>query len=106
MNAIPPLPEEARAAEARARLTGSIGALQARLAPKTLAQNVVQGLVDKGQAAAQTGLDTAKKYPAALAGAVAALGLLFARKPIARLFARKHDTDISPKPRASKRNAE
>ena len=105
MSAILPIAEEAKVAEARARLTGSLGALQSRLAPKTLALNAVQGLVDKGQATAQRGLDTARQHPAALVGIVATLGLLFARKPIVRLFARPHDTEPSPT-RASKRNAE
>lgn len=92
MNDILPLAEEARAAEARARLNASLGALQSRLAPKTLAQNAVQSVVDKGQAAAQTGLDTARKHPAAFAGAAAAIGLFLVRRPIARLFTRHRET--------------
>lgn len=88
MSDILPLAEEARAAEARARLNASLGALQSRLAPKTLGQNAVQGIVDRGQVAARTGLDTVQKHPAAFAGAAAAIGLFLARRPIARLFNR------------------
>lgn len=107
----PPLPEELRAAGARARLDDSLGALQARLAPKVLAQNAVQGIVDKGQAAAWSGIDTARRHPGAVAGAIAAIGLLLARGPISRLFARKSATALVPKSsklpiRAARRNAE
>lgn len=101
---------EAQAAAARARLGVTLATLQARLAPKALAQEAAQGLIEKGQAAAESGVAVVKRNPLTVAGALAAAGLFFARKPIAKLLTRG-DNATSPapdsltlrKPRAVKR---
>ena len=101
---------EAEAGAARARMNATLATLQARIAPKALAQEAAQGLLDKGQAVADTGMAVARRNPIAVAGAIAAAGLLLARKPIARLFTRGDDATSPaadsltiPKPRAVKR---
>lgn len=91
---------EARATAAKLRLTATLAALQARLAPKALAREAAHGLIAKGQDFAQGGLDAAKKHPLPLAGVAAALGLFLARKPIAKLITRSR-SDATPAPAAS-----
>ena len=101
---------EAQAAAARDRFGATLSTLQARLAPKALAQEAASGLLEKGQAVAQDGAELVRRNPLTVAGAVAALGLFFARKPIAKLLTRG-DNATSPtpdsltlrKPRAVKR---
>ena len=102
---------EIEAAAARARLGATLSTLQARLAPKALAQDAAQGLLDKGQALAADGVEVARRNPLTVAGAVAALGLFLVRKPLARLVTGGGDaTSPAPvsstrKPRAVKRKS-
>jgi hypothetical protein len=101
---------EAEAVAARARFAATLSTLQARLAPKALAQEAASGLLDKGQAVAQDGVAIARRNPLTVAGAIAAVSLFVVRKPIAKLLTRG-DTATSPtpdsltlrKPRAVKR---
>ncbi|MEN2785463.1 DUF3618 domain-containing protein [Sphingomonas qilianensis] len=94
---------EAQAAAARARLGVTLATLQARIAPKALVQVAAQGLKAKGQAVAQDGAEIARRYPLTVAGAVAAVSLFLARRPIARLFARPpHATSLAPDSLTSK----
>ena len=72
-----------RSAEsARARLAGTLVDIQARLKPKALLHEAAQDLKEAAQEIARDGLDSLKRHPLTLAGATAALGLLFARGPI------------------------
>jgi ElaB/YqjD/DUF883 family membrane-anchored ribosome-binding protein len=88
---------EAQAAAARVRFGATLSTLQKRLAPRTLAQEAASGLLEKGQTVAQDGIEIARRNPFTVAGAVAALGLFLARKPIAKLLTRG-DTLPSPTP--------
>lgn len=80
---------EAEAAAARARLSTTLGKLQVRLNPRTLALQAARELTDKSGAAAQASLNTAVRNPGAVAGATAVAGLFLARHRIASLFRRK-----------------
>lgn len=91
---------EAEAAAARERLSGTLRKLQTRLNPRDLAVQAARDVADKGQAAAQAGLDTAVRNPGAVAGVTAVAGLFLARRRIAGLFRRK------PKPHAYERDSE
>lgn len=76
---------ELRAAEARERMNRTAARIQARLEPQALAAQAREA----GISAAKSSLETARSNPAAVAGGVAALGLLLNRRRIARLFTRK-----------------
>ena len=80
---------EAEAAAARERLNATLGKLQVRLNPRTLALQAAREITDKGGAAAQASLNTAVRNPGAVAGATAVAGLFLARHRIATLFRRK-----------------
>jgi hypothetical protein len=80
---------EAQAAAARERLSTTLGKLQVRLNPRTLASQAAREVADKGSAAAQASLNTAVRNPGAVAGATAVAGLFLARHRIASLFRRK-----------------
>ncbi|MEG3086508.1 DUF3618 domain-containing protein [Sphingomonas sp. PB4P5] len=101
---------EAQAVIARARLGATLSTLQSRLAPKALAQEAAQGLLDKGQAVATSGVEVVRRNPLTVAGALGAVALFLARKPIAKLLTKNGDaTSPTPdsltlrKPRAVKR---
>jgi hypothetical protein len=76
---------ELRAAAARDDLSGTVARLQARLDPKLLAREAKEA----GTAAALAGVDSARRNPGIVAGAVGAATLLLARHRIASLFRRK-----------------
>jgi hypothetical protein len=82
-----------QAAAARERLLETTHELQSRLSPGTLAGNAWDGLRDRGEAAAETAVETASRYPVATGAAVAGLAALIARRPIGRLIARLRGTD-------------
>lgn len=85
---------EAEAAIARERVSRTLGKLQARLNPRVLARQAAREVTDKGGAAAQAGIDTARRNPGVLAGGTALAGLFLARHRIAALFRRgRSDTD-------------
>jgi ElaB/YqjD/DUF883 family membrane-anchored ribosome-binding protein len=71
-----------RAEVARARLAGTLVDIQARLKPKALVREAMQEMKEAAQEVARDGLDSLKRHPLTLAGATAALGLLFARGPL------------------------
>lgn len=108
---------EARVADARQRLTRTVGTLQTRLDPRAMARETVDGLTAKGELALRTGMDTARRNPAAVAGAAALLVAVLARKRIARMLTRKKPANtpiaqpygqprvrFKPQPVAAKRN--
>jgi hypothetical protein len=78
-------------AGARQRLAQTMVALQLRLKPSALARDALEELKEVAGEMAQAGIDSAKRNPVTTASAVAALGAFFARKPLFRLFRRKHD---------------
>ncbi len=80
---------QARSEAARARLSGTIGALQRRATPQALAQDVADTLKVRGVAALNDVAETARRKPMAVGLAVALLGLFLARHRIARLLRRR-----------------
>jgi len=73
---------------ARARLLGTAYELQGRLAPRNLAENAIEALRDKSQAAAEGAANVVRRRPLAATAAVAGLLALVAFKPIAMLVGR------------------
>ena len=71
---------------ARERLAGSTQALQARLAPKVLADDAWKAAREKGQEVAAGAVHAVKQRPVLSSAAAAGLVALVARKPIVRLF--------------------
>ena len=88
---------ERRATLARERLSEDLQRLQVKLNPKTLAREAARSAADKGQEAAESGLEYARSNPAPIAGAVAVTGLFLFRKRIARLFRRKRTVPAEAK---------
>lgn len=91
---------ERRAAQAKERVADDLHRLQERLNPKTLARDAMhratdagrsaaRTAADRGQTAAQEGLEFARANPAPIASAVVATGLFLLRHRIARLFRRR-----------------
>lgn len=74
---------EARVAEARARLSATMGTLQRQLTPQKLAQDVRDGLSEGAQATARATVDAARRNPAAVAGGIALVALVAGRRKIA-----------------------
>lgn len=69
---------------ARARLDGTLGALQHRLRPGNLAGEAWGGVKDKSADLADEALQAVKKRPAAVSAAVGLLALFLARAPLKR----------------------
>jgi hypothetical protein len=70
------------AERARRRLGATITTVQQRLKPAALADHAWSGVKDKGSELADGAVEAVKARPAAAAGAVAALFLFLARRPI------------------------
>lgn len=73
---------EARVTDARQRLNGTLGALQARLDPRTVARDAVDNIAEGGARALDAGVAAVKRNPAAIAGAVAVVAAVLARHRI------------------------
>ena len=84
---------EARSVAARARLSETFSALQARLSPKALASEAATNIVQAGKSLATDGVETARNNPATAIGGAAAVAVLLARRPIGRLFHRLWNRD-------------
>jgi ElaB/YqjD/DUF883 family membrane-anchored ribosome-binding protein len=80
---------EARIKASRARLLGTIGEVQQRLSPSSLAQDAVESATQSVAAAVRKGTDAVRSRPLAVAGAAGAIGLVLARGWIADIFKRK-----------------
>ena len=87
------------AAAARARLTGTLVDMQARLNPKALMREAAHEVKEAAQELARDGLDTLKRHPITLAAATAALGVFFARGPLRHII--DAYMDETPEPPAS-----
>jgi len=70
---------EARIAEARERLLGTLGELQQRLRPSTLAQDAVESAAAGIASVARNGANAVRKRPFALAAVAGTIGLVMAR---------------------------
>ncbi len=86
---------QVRVARARNSLTEALSALKERLLPGNIARNLAHGIAERGQDAAQAGVDAVKARPATALGIAALAGLFLARKPIARALAPEngHESD-------------
>ncbi|MCW3849230.1 hypothetical protein OF829_18485 [Sphingomonas sp. LB-2] len=87
---------EARAGEARARLLGTLGEIQQRLRPSTLAQDAVESAAAGVATVARKGADAVRKRPVALAAVAGGIGLVMARGWIADIFRRGDATQSRP----------
>lgn len=74
------------ATAARARVDTDVAALQARLNPKTLAQDAMETVRDRTDKLTDTAVDTARRRPAAAAVAGSAVAFIVLRKPIRGLY--------------------
>jgi ElaB/YqjD/DUF883 family membrane-anchored ribosome-binding protein len=73
---------------ARGRLDSTLGALQQRLHPKTLATEAWDGVRERGNDLADGALQAVRERPAAVSAAVGAFALFLARRPIGRALGR------------------
>ena len=90
------LAAEADAALARERISGTVAQLQERLAPQLLLREAQLA----GTAAGRTAVDGARRNPGAVAGAIAVVGLLLARRRISRFWRhRKASRPLPAQPR-------
>lgn len=89
---------EARAAEARRRLDGTVGRLQHELEPRRLARVALAEVTEGGERVARAGADVARRNPGVLAGGATLLAALVTGRGIARLFARKKRQKQLPSP--------
>jgi hypothetical protein len=96
---------EARAAEARRRLDGTVERLQHELEPRRLARVALAEVTYGGERVARAGADAARRNPGALAGAATLFVALLARKRIAGVFKKKRHDPV-PVPQDSAQPAE
>lgn len=73
---------KARSTNARRRLAGTAAALQHRLDPHVVAREAVDGIVQHGANALLSGVDTARRNPFKLVGAVALIAAFLGRRRI------------------------
>lgn len=82
----------------RRRLMGTVGELQDRLKPATIASNAWEGVRDRSTDLADEAVQAVKSRPMAASAAVGAVTLFLARSPIKSafswLFSRKKDDDL------------
>jgi ElaB/YqjD/DUF883 family membrane-anchored ribosome-binding protein len=80
---------------ARARLESTLGAVQQRLHPSSLAGEAWDGVKDKSADLADGALQAVRKRPAIASAAIGALALFLAREPIRRAVTRMVSGDDS-----------
>ena len=74
------------ATAARARIDTDVAALQAKLNPRTLAQDAMENVRGRTDKLTGTAVDTARKRPAVTAVAGSAVALIVLRKPIRGIY--------------------
>ncbi len=83
---------------ARARLTTTVGDLQARLNPATVATNAWEGVKERSSEIADDAVQAVRARPVAVSAALGAFTLFLARAPIrsafSRLFSKGPDKDL------------
>lgn len=93
---------EIEAAQARARLTGTLVDIQARLHPRALIRDAVAELRDTGVEIAQGAMAAARRNPGPLIGIGATLVAIFARDWLIDAFANSEKpATASPAPRST-----
>ena len=91
-------------ARTRAALIETARELQARLQPKTLANEAWEKAKNKGADLAEDAVDAVKKRPVATGGVVAALTMFLAREPLKGAVSNLYDAMTSkkePKPKVA-----
>ena len=78
-------------ARTRGALLETAHELQARLQPKTLANDVWEKAKDKGADLAEGAVDAVAKRPLAVGGVVAAIAMYFAREPLKQATVKFYD---------------
>lgn len=99
---------EARIGEARSRLLGTLGEIQQRLRPSTIAQDAVESAAHGVATVARRGADAVRKRPLALAAVAGTIGLFMARGVIGDILKGADATELEPeslKPQRAKRRA-
>lgn len=85
MNASPTLiAAQAEREVARLRFQSTLDTIQHRLSPGTLKQEAVEVVKETAVSAARTSAETVRNNPGKIAAGIGLVGLLLARKPIAR----------------------
>jgi hypothetical protein len=93
----PEIEQAKREAElARHRLETTVGALQQRLHPKTLATDAWEGAKEKGSDLTDSAMGVVRERPAAVSAALAAFALFLARRPIGRVVGRMFHGEQEP----------
>ncbi|MDF7774524.1 DUF3618 domain-containing protein [Sphingomonas sp. AOB5] len=91
----------ARAIAARQRLTGTLGEVQERLKPSTLAHDAIGSAAEGALSIARKGAASVRQRPLAVAAVAGAVGLVMSRNWISDILAgRKKPADATPKPQA------
>ncbi|WP_404339325.1 DUF3618 domain-containing protein [Sphingomonas sp. MMS12-HWE2-04] len=90
---------QAQVAAARAKLFGTLGAVQERLSPTNLAQDAVESAAQSVASAARKGAETVRSRPFAAAAIAGTVGLVFARGWIADALRRRNPHATAPKPK-------
>ena len=94
MNASPTLiAARAERAAARLRFQSTLDTLQHRLSPATLRDEAVETVKETAATAARTGAEAVRNHPGKIATGIGLVGLLLARKPIARAIRRDEGED-------------
>lgn len=87
------------ARQARKRLMTTVGALQYRLRPATIASHAREGVKEKGRELAEDAIQVVKDRPVAVSGVAAGIALFLARGPIlsaiSNLWNRREPSDPS-----------
>lgn len=91
---------EARSKQARARLLGTLGAVQDRLRPSNIAQDAVESAAQSVATVARKGAEAVRNRPLATAAFAGTIGLVMARGWIADIFGKRAKKDETPAPPA------
>jgi hypothetical protein len=92
-------------AKRRAALVDTAHALQARLAPSTLANEAWAKAKNKGADLAEDAVDAVRSRPVAVGGVAAAIAMFLAREPIKDAAVKLYDTMTSTDATKTKRRA-
>jgi hypothetical protein len=78
---------------ARNQLVTTLGEIQHRLAPSTIANDVWDGARERGTVLANDAVELARTRPVATAGVFAGVLAFLARKPLIRMFSRNRSSE-------------
>jgi ElaB/YqjD/DUF883 family membrane-anchored ribosome-binding protein len=91
---------QSRVDAARGRLMATIEQIQQRIAPSTLMDEAIEQVKARSTELAQSAGKVVRERPATVAATAAGIGLLFAAKPLSKLFGkRRAESDETPAPK-------